>query len=271
VQDLGGLGSKEGPLEAYTWVPSSMLPQFLPWLSILFLLAIKSNRVACAWWVWAGLGGGLVTQGLLRSGLSTLPSQPLDALAQTVNCLSFGLAAVWLLAGYLAWKHRFLTFLGIAGVLSGFSGLTFFFGQVMGGEEPEFLATAMILGLCAFVIPVSLSLAGLCCRGQYRPGRLAVWLAVWVMGICLLAIAPFFVFAIIGNPGSVMLKEFAVAALLMAGVNFGAVLPFLLLSLLNPFHQERLKGLLHLGRLESPPPAITATPADLVAAPHAAG
>ena len=271
MQELGGLGSKEGPLEAYTWVPSSMLPGFLPWLTVLFLLAIKSNRVPSAWWIWAGLAGGLAVQALLRSSISFVPSQPLDAIAQALNCLLFGLAAVWLLAGFLAWKNRFLACLGITAILAGFSGLTFLFSQVMGGEEPELLPTAMILAICLLVVPIGLTLAGLCCRGRYRPGRLSLWLALCLAITSILAMTPFFVIAVAGNASSDMLKEFGVAVLLMAGAYLGAVLPFMLRSYVNPFYLERLQGLLHLDRAAAPPPMVPTPPPDLVAAAHPAG
>jgi hypothetical protein len=44
-----------------------------------------------------------------------------------------------------------------------------------------------------------------------------------------------------------------------AGISFGVLLPFLVLSFGNGFYRERLKGLLHLGGALAPP-VITAPP-----------
>ena len=44
-----------------------------------------------------------------------------------------------------------------------------------------------------------------------------------------------------------------IGVLILAGISFGPLLPFLALSLANRFYRERLKGLLHLGCPETPP------------------
>ena len=51
-----------------------------------------------------------------------------------------------------------------------------------------------------------------------------------------------------------------------AGITFGVLLPFLVLSFANGFYRERLKGLLHLGGAAAPPVITPPPPAVAEAA-----
>jgi len=74
--------------------------------------------------------------------------------------------------------------------------------------------------------------------------------AVW-----LLVTGPFFVFAMIFSSGNVPVLALVGTVLALAGVSFGVLLPFLILSFVNAFYRARLKDLLHVGR-EADPPVI---------------
>ena len=52
--------------------------------------------------------------------------------------------------------------------------------------------------------------------------------------------------------------------LVVSGISFGSLLPFLVLAFVNGLYRERLKGLLHLGGAV-PPPVITPPPAPVEA------
>src|SRR5208283_3782822 len=101
------------------------------------------------------------------------------------------------------------------------------------------------------------SLAGLACRGRYGWLRLSLWLIVALVVIWQLAISPFYVISHVPA-----LAIFGVVGM-AAGITFGVLLPFLLLSFVSGFYRERLKGLLHLGGA-APPPVMT-SPAPAVA------
>jgi hypothetical protein len=82
----------------------------------------------------------------------------------------------------------------------------------------------------------------------------------------LLVIGPLFLLAVIFSSGHVPVLALGGILLMAAGLSFGAVLPFLILSFVNAFYRARLKDLLHLGR-ETPPPVVAAPmPAAAVAA-----
>ncbi len=259
------MGEIEGTRVAYIWTPASLFPRLVPWLALLALLALKRNRAAGAWWIWAGVLGGFAMETLLRAPAGLIPSQPLDALAEALEAMNFGLAAVWLLSGYLAWKHRFLSFLAILGI-----GLVFGMGcNVLGQFDSNGLGEAILGGVIvamnALIISVALSLAGLVNRRRYRPVRLLVWSTVLTIAAATLIVAPFFIMATLGNPGRVPVKEFLQGLGLLAGMNLALVLVYLLLSFVTGFYRQRLIGLLQLGTLE-PPPVISPEPAPELAA-----
>ena len=55
------MGATEGLPTNCNWTTAGLVPQFLPWLAMLGLLALKPNRGWSAWWIWlplACLAGG---------------------------------------------------------------------------------------------------------------------------------------------------------------------------------------------------------------------
>jgi hypothetical protein len=88
-----------------------------------------------------------------------------------------------------------------------------------------------------------------------------LWLIAALVVVWLLVIAPFLLIAVIANGSHIPAAALVSAVLLPAGVTFGVLLPYLLLSFTNGFYRERLKGLLHLGSAPSPPVITPPVPA----------
>ena len=238
--DLGPLGAKDGaPLE-YIWVLPSVAPLLLPWLVILGLLALKSNRRAAAWLIWLPLGCVMIFT-LLPPVMPGGTNFFLDAIA----ALAFGLAAVWLLSNYLRKSHRLLTFLCVLLALAFFSVLAFVARQGWNWLEIETLQIGIMLAIGALVSTIALSLGGWICRGRYRPLALYAWLCALLLVLWFLIAAPFFLFAVILSGGQIPWSEFFVPILAVAAGNFLLLLPFLVLSSANEFFRERLKALLN--------------------------
>jgi hypothetical protein len=172
---------------------------------------------------------------------------------------------VWLVAGYLGWKHRMLTLLGILLALGVVSWLVLLVTIDMGIEV---LQLGIFAAVSAAVISVALTLAGLVCRGRYGGLRVTLWLLAMLAAIWALIIGPFFLVMMLSERGQVPLGALFAAVGFATGITFGVILPFLVLSFANGLYRERLKALLHLGQAEAPPPAIN-TP--LPAVPEAAG
>lgn len=259
--DLGGLGPKQGAPVVYDWVMPSLMPQVLPWLAILALLMLKPNRCASAWWVLVPLGCVAGVAGVPQSWLELLPSAQFEIFLEWIGALGFGLAALWLLSSYLRWKHRLLTFLGMLLAQMGFSLLAFAIRQGWEDAGLEALQVGIFLGASVLVISLALTLAGLVCRGRYGWLRLSLWMMAALVVVWVLVISPFFIFAMISSGGNVPLVALFGIVGVAAGITFGVLLPFLVLSFANGFYRERLKGLLHLGGAASPPMIAPPMPA----------
>ena len=231
----------------------NLLPVLLPWLAVLLLLLLKPNRCAQAWWIWVPVAcvAGLAAE--LPSVLGFIPSSEDSFVVGMVTSMGFGLAAVWLLAGYLGWKQRALAWLGTLVALGSFSFLTFGMREVAEGIGGETAAGAVLLAAGAVVIATAVTLAGLVCRGRYAPVRLGLWLLVALLVLWLLVIGPLvLVAAVFGGGGAPLLAVLGTVPS-ATGLSFGLLLPFLILSFANAFYRARLKDLLHVGREAAPP------------------
>jgi hypothetical protein len=229
------------------------MPLALPWLAILMLLMLKPNRCAQAWWIWLPLGCVAALETVGQSLSAFLPSSVRDVLLEVVIVLTLGIAAVWLLSTYLGQQYRFLTSFCVLLAMAGFSVPAFTVRQGWDLWTAEALQTGILLAACVFVVSVALSLAGLLCRGRYRPLGLSLWLIASLLVIWSVVIAPFFVVVLIASRGTIPVTGMIAAVLVMTGVSFASLLPSLILSFAHPFFRERLKRLLHLVG-EVPPP-----------------
>lgn len=253
ISDLGRLGAKEGPPAAFEWTPLNPLPALLPWLAILALLALKPNRSISAWWIWLPLAVLALVGVVLRAGVAFLPEEVPDILTEVFSSLVFGVAAAWLLAPYLVRAYRFATFLCLELALLGFGLFTFVLRQdVLGGNIGR---VWMIIPLSVFVLVTgaAMVLAGWKSRRRYRPAALLLWALVFLLGIWLAIMTPFFIVALAASRGPIAATEFLTPILIPAAAGFIAVLPFFILASASPFYRERLKSLLHVERQSVPP------------------
>jgi hypothetical protein len=263
ISDLRGLGAKEGAPVSYRWTLPSLIPLLLPWLAILLLLLVKSNRCGRAWWIWLPLGCLAAAVQLLQPAFAFLSSETADIFLELAGALAFGIAAVWLLAPQLTRRHRFVTFLCFAPTLAGFSIFSYLVRQDWTWDGvPLALAMLVPLSLNVLVVALAIFLAGLACRGRYRPLGLYLWIFLSLLALWLMILTPFFAFAMIASvfsggqvPWSAF-SAFFVTIPIITAVSFAILLPFLVLSSANSLFRERLKLLLHLGR-EIPPPLNT--------------
>lgn len=245
--DLGGLGAKEGSPVEYTWILPSVAPQFLPWLGILGLLALKRNRHAAAWLVWLPLG--LVA---LFTANSPIPLSGADFFLDVIAALAFGVAAVWLISNYLQRSHRILTFMCFLVALGGFSAIALVAIEGLSLTDIENLPAGMVLASGVLASTVALSAAGWICRRRLRMIGVYLWLCLLLVLIWALIALPFFLIAMVSSGGRISWSEFFIPTLSVALGNFILLLPFLILSSASPFFGERLKALLNI-RPASPP------------------
>ena len=274
MRDLGGLGGAAGPEWAVNWTATGYVSPALPWLAILAMLALKPNRGWSAWWIWAPVAvlaaGWKCLEPLFQDPSSGLNLNAVSLLFDVPVALALGLAALWLLASYLG-RRRSLTFLGSLLVLGGFSA--FSFAATAGwevGQEPLLslldprhcsdtalagevaLPVFVPLALLPFVLASGLALAGIVCRGRYRPWSLWLWLilslsAAWLAASLLLhvvcqAAAP------TNTPLFLPWIIFPIATPFIVLILYATLLPFQILSAASPLFRERLKALLRVDR-----------------------
>ena len=242
TRDLGALGAKQGPAISYTWSPPSRLPQLLAPFALLLLLLPKRNRSVQALWVAAPMALSLVVASLLWA----IPGVGSDApagLFEVFGATAFGLVAVWLLSPYLKRPHRFLTFLGILVTMELVGVLLYVIERQWSRYS---VPMEMLIGVALFgsLMSMAIILAGRSCRGRFGRVRLSLWSLVWIVAGWL---AFFVVMSVTAGHGPWL--QMALAWLMVSGVTFGLLLPFLVLSFANGFYRERLKELL---RLEDP-------------------
>jgi hypothetical protein len=267
--DLGGLGTKQGPPVRFVWTLPSLLPLLLPWLVVLGLLALPSNRTARAWWIWAPL----VFLALLGTGVGAVAdaanSEVLSDSAQVAGAAAFGLAAVWLLGAVLARRCRALSIVLMALAFTAVSLLAFAVSPVweqlwdLRRYEPAIpLYLVIFWTVSGLVFAGALDLTGRMCRKRF--GRLRVslllplWLWVmWVVAGSLLGCVSTFVFNEHFESTGILLWP-----LVLALVSFGMILPYLILSFASSFYRERLKNLLRLPTADSSPPPVSTASAS---------
>jgi hypothetical protein len=263
----------DGPPVACNWTAAGRLSPWLPWLAILALLALKPNRGWSAWWIWLPLvilaAARHGVQLALQNAPADLPEGTLGVCLDVPVSLAFGLAAVWLLA-YRFGAGRLGTFLGVFAVLAAFivfgfsatAGWGLVREPIMGLLNPrQFAATAaggelatpilVLLMMLALVVAAALALCGLACRGRHRPFQLYLWLLLSVPAVGIAVPALLHYLCRMASPGSMDFPLFLVLGPLTTLVAVATLLPFLILSSVNPFYRERLKALLHV-KAEAP-------------------
>jgi hypothetical protein len=242
--DLGGLGAPLSSPVVFHWTPPSLMPMLVPWLVILALLLVGSNRTAAAWWIWAPLIAAHAMTWGMQSTLLFIPSQPRDLFCQGAGALAFGFAALWLLASSLTGQSRFLSFVANFLTLVIVSDFTFLLGQSWEGNLETDVAP-VLLPICGAAGPaLALLLTGLVVRRQRRLA-VAVWLMVWLLVLWTGVGLAFFEYVTLTSAGEVpwwILPQFVG---ITGGLTYLILLPFLLLSYASPLFASRLRTLLH--------------------------
>lgn len=265
--DLGGLGARQGPQIPFVWRLPNLLPVLLPWLIVLALLALPSNRNLRAWWIWAPL----VCLALLGVGLETVAEASNDEVfeyfIQGACAAVFGLASIWLMGSALSRRCPALAIMFSALAFAAVSLLAFVVGpaveQLSGISQLE---PAVLLYLVLFwvvgglVYTGALNLTGWRCRRRFNRVRVALWLPLWLWAMWIVAGGVLGCVLRLTSGGGFEWLGLLVASVILALVSFAVVLPYLILSFTSSFYCERLKHLMRLPTVEYPPAATIPSP-----------
>jgi hypothetical protein len=273
--DLGGLGTKQGPPASFVWTLPNLLPLLLPWLAVLALLALPSNRNGRAWWIWAPLVALALLGAGLEAAAEAADNDGLSDVVQAVGVASFGLGAIWLLGAGLARQRRALSIVLVALAFAAVSLLAFVVSPV--SEQVWDLTQwvpAVLLYLLLFSIGSglayagALNLTGWLCRRRFSRWRVSLLLPLWLWVMWLVSGGVLGCVVALGFGERFEWVALLVLPLVLALVSFGMILPFLILSFTSEFYRERLKDLLRLPDAEPSPPLPTPAPVIEVESPR---
>ena len=265
--DLGGLGTKQGPPISFTWTLPNLLPLLLPWLAVLLLLALPSNRNLRAWWIWAPLIGLTLLGAGLETASEALSDEGLIYSVQAACAAAFGLASLWLLGSALARRGRALAVVFMMLAFAAVSLLAFAvtpaWEQLSDLRQLEsavifYLLLFWVVGGLAFA--GALNLTGRMCRHHFSRVRVSLWLPVWLWVMWLVAGGVLGCGVTFVSGSGFEWIGLLVAPLILSLVSFAVILPFLILSFTSSFYRQRLMSLLRLPAAESSPPVVITAP-----------
>jgi hypothetical protein len=251
-QDIGQLGPKDGSPVLFHWRWYYHFPTAPLWaLIVLLLIAPKANRHRQAWLILIPLA--LV---LLVWHMPTVLLGMSDGSAEILGCLivSFAMAwaAVWLLGHRLGSRRRTTTFFLILAVMLAVGVLSIFCLGDMDDPSMPLVAYATYLGFAVVCFLVAMMLSSRFCRKRFSPRRFGLWLLVWLGALCVgLALLVYLVANTMARqPVGGFLEGLIVIpmmAAILAGIVYLVNLPFLILSLKNPFYRRRLEAMFRVG------------------------
>jgi len=239
----------------------------LPWLVVLGLLALPSNRTARAWWIWAPLAALALLVAGLGVAANAANNGGLNFSAQAACAASFGLAAVWLLGAGLARRGRALSLVLMALAFAAVSLLAFLVSPVweqlydLRRWEPAILLYVLLFWTAGgLVFAGALNLTGRMYRKRFSRLRVSLLLPLWLWVMWLVVGCLLSCVVMIASGGSFDWTGLLVGPIVLSLVSFAVILPFLILSFVCSFYHERIKNLLRLPIADSSPAAPTPAP-----------
>ncbi len=253
----------------------NIAPLLLPWLAVLALLALPSNRNARAWWIWAPLVGVVLAGAGLEAAAGAANNEELSFSVQAACAGAFGLAAVWLLGAGLARRGRAVSIVLMALAFTAVSLLAFVVSPVweqlwdLRRYAPLILLYMLLYWItCGLVFAGGLNLTGWMCRKRFTCPRVLFRLPFWLWVMWLVA------GALLGCVMTFVIHDsfewmgMLMGTLVLALVSFGIILPYLILSFASSFYRQRLKELLRLPTADASPPAPTPSPVAELGSPR---
>ena len=248
--DIGALGPSQGLEIFYNWRWYYSIPSLALWLVLVAaLIIIKANRTPRILLILVPLLIVNVLWLLLTKMMDFRSSADIEMFNMMFNSLVAGITFLWLFAPKLSrfnpWIAFFLSFalivmLFLVGILS-YLGFGFSQDTVVALPMLSVLALAILLGFI---------LAGWRCRKRYGPVRFMLWLAIWMVAVCLASMLVFYAITIMIQrapiPISTILFVAAIVGLVLGVCLYVINLPYMILALSSSFFRERFYACLRL-------------------------
>jgi hypothetical protein len=258
TQALGDLGPGERGSLVFSWRWYYHVPSLVLWVLIVLLLVLtKANRHRQAWLILVPLLAVAVFWRMIAR-LLFMPPSVAEPFGNVVISLAASWAVIWLLGDWLARRHGAVAFSSALVAMLAVGGLSYLSVHGIGSAE-DLLLWAMLHGVGSLALLLPMTLAGFCCRWEYRAGRFMAWLLLWVTIVPMLSIPVAAAFVALFESGGV--AEFvgiliaAILSSLIVGVVLGVAvylmnLPFMFLAIRCPLYRDRF---LNAFRLPSSP------------------
>lgn len=211
---------------------------------LLALVGIKSNRKGQAWLVFIPVLLVYLVWTIFKKvvGADTTQIQMFDVI---IDGLIFGQAIMWLLAGKLSSKSRFVNCL-VSLVVMMAAGAAAVVSSLGTGIGMEWVVSAVALALLSIAITAGQAIAGRMCGRKYSILKFLLLTALWEIAIVTVSLLVYGVAIALFIMSSLGVLQ---AIMVLAGVAFGAgilgaivyamTLPFLILVQRNQFWRQR--------------------------------
>ncbi len=255
--ELGQVGSQQGEPVYVDWKWSYSAPGLVIWVALILAMILpKANRHKHILLILVPL----VSVNLLWLAIkkvSGMPSSTASQFGTIFHATVVGITVLWLV------MHCFHRLGGIARCMMAFGILMVisFLGLLSYSPESsqEVTIFSVLFSLLSLTIISTIALASRRCRGQYRPLRFMLWLALWTVVSGLLTMYAYFIIVM------TLLSSWAETDILMAMLMLSFVglilglclfilnLPFMILGFKCVLFRERFKACLGLTTIPTTP------------------
>ncbi len=255
--DIGDLGPKQGVEVVYNWRLYHSIPSLALWLILASaILLIKTNRTPRILLILVPLLIVNILYFLLTQIMDFRSSTDIEMFNMMFNSLVAGITFLWLFADKLGRFNPWIAFFLALALITAFFlvGIVSYLG--FGFSQAAVVALVM-LTVSALAMLLGFILAGWRCQKRYGPVRFMLWLAIWMVFICLASMLVFYAIACIIEQAPV-----PISTILLIAATVGSVLgvclyvinlPYMILVLSNSFFRERFYACLRLKPMPAAP------------------
>jgi hypothetical protein len=260
LNDLGDLGSKESEPVTYTWNFIDNITGLAVWVVLVGAFVLfKENRSGKALLILVPLlAVNILWLGFKKvTGMQSSQAAMFDVM---LNSFTIGVATVWLVSHKFAGLNRFVIFLLTMLTMSLTNALS-----TLSYTGFEFTQETMVMAVFSFIVMVTAILAfaltGWRCRKKYTALRFMLWLTLWCPALCLIATFAYALIFIMTTsqsiPISALFIQFPIVGLIIGGILYLLLLPYMILVLNSDLFRRRFYGCFRLKGMSAPAVAET--------------
>ena len=255
--NIGDLGPKQGVEAVYNWRWYHSTPSLALWIVLAAaLILIKKNRTPRILLILVPLLIVNILWLLLTQMMGFNSSGDVEMFNMMFSSMVAGITFLWLFADKLGRFNPWIAFFLAFALITMFFllGIVSYLGFVFSREAMVILPMLSVLALGMLL---GFVLAGWRCRKRYGPVRFLLWLAVWMVVVCLASMIVFYVITFfiqkVPIPITRILFMASIVGLILAIFLYVINLPYMILALRSSFFRERFLACLRLKPIPESP------------------